>query len=166
MTKIDSSREDILEMTEKLYLATHSEKGRGVFAKVHFATGSEVLRFGGEIFAAETISDYTHYLQIDKDLYLGPSGKIDDYVNHSCDPNCGLRLIGKEVALVAIRDIPANDEITYDYSTATADLGQTSMKCFCGAEDCRKIIGDFRDLPEAIKKRYLALNVVLPFANL
>ncbi|CAF1494039.1 unnamed protein product [Didymodactylos carnosus] len=49
-------------------------------------------------------------------------------MNHSCDPNCysdrtyqGLKK-GQETAVIALRDIHADDEITIDYNLAEYDM--------------------------------------------
>jgi len=48
---------------------------------------------------------------------MGPSGGVDDFFNHSCDPNAGLQIDGQKVWLVAIKNITQGEEITWDYST-------------------------------------------------
>jgi SET domain-containing protein len=42
---------------------------------------------------------------------------LDDFTNHSCEPNCGLRVDPSGFEMIALRDITANEELTYDYST-------------------------------------------------
>lgn len=38
------------------------------------------------------------------------------YINHSCEPNCESRIVdGGRVAIVALRDIVAGEELFYDY---------------------------------------------------
>lgn len=69
--------------------------------------------------------------------------------NHSCEPNAG---IIKDVFLVAIRDIKAGEEVTFDYSTIIAD--DWVMECRCGTSSCRRIIGKYTDLPEGIREKY------------
>jgi len=38
------------------------------------------------------------------------------------------------------------------------------MPCRCGAPECRRVIGSFGDLPEAMKRYYLDWDVVGEFA--
>ena len=67
-----------------------------------------------------------------------------DYVNHSCEPNAGLR---GQIFLVAMRDIIQDEEITFDYAMALSDP-DFRIKCKCGKEKCRKIInGDDWKIP-------------------
>lgn len=73
--------------------------------------------------------------------------------NHSCDPN--LWWSGDE--LVALRDIAAGEELTYDYATdgSAGVLGPAALlRCNCGSMRCRGLIeaGD-RHIPE-LQRRY------------
>jgi len=56
------------------------------------------------------------------------------------------------VFLVAMRDIKKDEEITFDYSMITAD--GWPLECSCGSPSCRKLIGNYRDLPDELKKKY------------
>lgn len=51
-----------------------------------------------------------------------------------------------------MRDIRKDEEVTFDYSVIIND--EWTLECRCGSENCRKIIGKFRDLPEPIKEKY------------
>ncbi len=110
----------------------------------------------------ESVDD--HYVQIGKDSYMGPSGGLDDFVNHSCDPNSGLVITNTRVELVAIRDIKSGEEITWDYST-TMYGDDWKMNCQCNSVYCRHVVGNFIDLPDEIRKKYIQLGVV-PSYNL
>jgi SET domain-containing protein len=138
-------------------------KGRGVFATRAFAQGEEVLQFLGEVKDVSSFPDLTHALQIDTRHFLSSSGGIDDYVNHSCEPNCGIRQDARgRVLLFALKPIALDEEISFDYST-TQGGGFWEMTCGCGTKNCRKTIGDFADLPAATRERYVALGAVMPF---
>jgi len=58
---------------------------------------------------------------------------IAKYVNHSCDPNC---LGGRAEFEVAVRDVPAGEELRCDYATLNLDVSE-SFGCRCGAHGCR-----------------------------
>jgi hypothetical protein len=74
-------------------------------------------------------------------------------LNHSCDPN--LWWSGDE--LVALRNIAAGEELTYDYATdgaAGALAAGTLLRCNCGSMRCRGLIeADDRNIPE-LQRRY------------
>jgi hypothetical protein len=64
-------------------------------------------------------------------------------------PNAG---IADDVFLAAIRDIKKDEEITFDYSTISADDWKMGRRC--GAPCCRGVVGNYRDLPESLKAKY------------
>ena len=140
-------------------------KGRGVRATRSYRMRDAVCVFAGPLLTLRECADgwlADHSLQIDDDLYMGPSGGVDDLFNHSCNPNCGLRIDGVDVLLVAIRHIKPGDEITFDYST-TMDDGDWEMPCACGEPGCRGVVRDYHTLPPAVRSRYEWLGVVPEF---
>jgi SET domain-containing protein len=138
--------------------------GKGVFARCRIQQGETVLRFSGPLLRRAELpgSRYAErdlYLQIGDDLFLGPSGDIDDFVNHSCDPNCGVVIAGGSVRLIAMRTIRSGEEIRFDYSTTSAG-DPVEMRCSCGSPACRGRIGDFMWLPSHLQEKYIGLGVV------
>lgn len=138
--------------------------GRAVFAAVQFPPGAEVVELRGRVVERDQLpSPYgeveDRFLQIGPSKYIGPSGGFDDYVNHSCDPNSGLKFLGRRIVLSAIRDIAPGEEITFDYST-TMDENDWELECRCGSALCRGVIRDYKTLPDALKKRYRELGIV------
>jgi SET domain-containing protein len=138
--------------------------GRGVFATETIAAGAVIMKYTGPLLTYAQTSPTTLALQIGPDLYIGESGQADDFVNHSCDPNAGMRIEGTDVQLVAIRSISPGEQIAFDYST-TMDEDDFEFDCLCGSQRCRGRITDFKHLPTELKKRYQQLNVV-PIYNL
>ena len=138
--------------------------GRGVFAGEKIFAGEEILPFVGPFIRREDMpevksQDEDYYLQVGDDLFLGPSGEIDDYINHSCDPNTGVVIDGETSNLVAIQTIRRGEEIRFDYST-TMYKPVLVMKCSCGSPICRGKVVDFIYLPEEVQAKYIALGVV------
>jgi hypothetical protein len=56
-----------------------------------------------------------------------------DWINHSCDPNCGM---AGQISLVAMRDIAAGEEICFDYAMSSSCQMDT-FDCACGSANCR-----------------------------
>ena len=82
-------------------------------------------------------------VQVGIDRYLVPRRlSSGDHVNHSCQPNAGIRGMG---TLIAMRAIRPGEEITYDYAM-TDDSDYDQFSCLCGAETCRGQVtgGDWR----------------------
>ena len=146
-----------------------SKFGKALFSSEPIRVGAEILDYEGPKVSYEELpTPYDavedHYIQIGPRLYLGPSGKLDDFVNHSCDPNAGLKFLDARIVLVCIRPILKGEEITLDYST-TMDEDEWEIPCECGAKACRGRIRDFKKLPIDIQERYVALGVVPPFIS-
>lgn len=138
--------------------------GRAVFARRRFKRGEVVTEFKGpRIHESEVPKRYRgkndRYVQIERHYYLGPSGEVDDILNHSCNPNTGLKFTGKGIFLVAIKDIEIGDEITWDYSS-TLFGSSWKMKCHCREKNCRKLIGDFTLLDKKIQQKYFRMDII------
>ena len=143
--------------------------GRSVFSLDAVDPGEPVLEFRGGVMAYADFDDagvFEHSLQIGPDTFLGPSGEADDYVNHSCDPNCGIVALPERVLLVALRPIAPGDEIVYDHSTTMVGRIRRLEGCRCGAARCRGSIGDYDELPCEVRASYERAGVVPRYAVL
>ncbi len=81
-------------------------------------------------------AEKSHTLQVDEGIYLAPLGigeEPADFINHSCDPNAGIR---GQVSLVAMRRIAPGEEITFDYAMADS-TPYDEFDCACGSPLCR-----------------------------
>jgi uncharacterized protein len=155
-----------------VYLAPSPVTGIGLFTTIPYTSGDEVLRVNDpEYFAAArshaqlSAAGYTHedIFQVGDDLFIPPHGTPDDYTNHSCEPNTGLKVSSAGFVMIALRDIAAHEELTYDYSTHQ-EHPLEDMMCCCGTVSCRRVIRSFSTLPKALRDRYLQLGVVSDFA--
>jgi hypothetical protein len=114
-----------------------------VFARAPIPANTTVAGFGGHVVDArelDALGDAVrrHALQIDDDLFLASTPPFDpaDYVNHSCDPNCGI--VGS-VLLVTMRDVAAGEELCFDYAMTDSD-DYDMFECSCGTERCRGVV--------------------------
>lgn len=84
---------------------------------------------------------------VDGEFMGGPT----KFMNHSCQPNCRQYTVSYnkhdprvyDLAFFACRDIPAGQELTFDYldkeeDEQIEDPGEDAIPCLCGAEKCRK----------------------------
>lgn len=138
--------------------------GKSVFAARPFKRGDVITQFTGPILnKSEIPEEYRgeddRFVQIGAQEFMGPSGDIDDLINHSCEPNAGLKFDDSQVLLVAVEDITEGDEITWDYSTTMFE-NDWKMRCDCQKPGCRKIISDFILLAPDVQVRYYELNVI------
>jgi hypothetical protein len=158
---------DAYAKTANLFTVGETHLGKAVFAAVRFAEGAPLLEFTGRRLPMSRIPSLIRghgdrYVQVTPDHYMGPSGRIDDLVNHSCEPNAGLRFTDAGVFLVAIRDIAAGDEITWDYSTTLME-SNWHMICQCRSAGCRRVIGNFATLDPDRQEWFRARNLVAPY---
>jgi hypothetical protein len=153
-----------IKLTDSSYL---TPKARGV---VEPATGYRkvvavealhrdelVIMWGGRIITASQVPEIPRDLskfitQMDDGLFMfSNKDEPPDWINHSCDPNCGM--FG-QISIVAMRDVSAGEELTMDYAmTEDNHFLHEQFECHCGAPSCRKRMHpqDWR-LPELQKK--------------
>jgi SET domain-containing protein len=72
--------------------------------------------------------------QFSLDISQGNSFKD---MNHSCRPNCYLRIIAGRIEVYTIHSISAGSELTVDYEETPHPNG---MPCNCNAPNCRGVI--------------------------
>lgn len=142
----------------KLELRPRAAKGGfGVFAIAPIRKGEVLVIWGGKVVSAlelETASviQKRHSIQVDDGYFLIPHtlSEVGDFVNHSCDPNCGIK---GQVSLVAMRNIRPGEEICYDYAmTDASDYDQ--FNCACGSECCRGRVTGADWMNELLQKKY------------
>jgi hypothetical protein len=141
------------------HIVRECDTGRGVFATAAIAAGSLIMEYTGPLLCYAQTTPQTLALQIGPDLYLGGSGQADDFVNHCCEPNAGIRIRGAAVELIALRAIKIGEQITFDYST-TMDEDDFEFTCRCGSRQCRGRIRDFKHLPAELRRHYADRGIV------
>lgn len=162
-------KNDFLEMingqndNNNIYVGT-CELGYCVRANRYIKKGEYIYTFNGiTIDFAETTTRGEWEcmpLQYGDDKYIDTEAP-GMFVNHSCEPNAGIK---GNFDLIAIVDIPIHEEIRFDYST-TMDEDHYQMECKCGKPSCRNIVTDFKKLPIEVREKYLQFHVVMPFIS-
>ena len=147
-------------VSEKLELRLSGIHGTGVYTTAKIKKGEIVIVWGGELVSVKDFNSgvglkHTN-VGISEEHYLVTANddekSLDDYMNHSCDPNLWL---DDEVTLSAMRDIEANEELTFDYAIELIDQNyKMKNPCYCNSIKCRKqITGSDWQLPE-LHQRY------------
>ncbi len=138
-----------MNMKDGFELRKSSGKGEGIFATKSFKVGDIVMV--GVIKEVLNGND-SHASQIGENEYVLHAGLISK-VNHSCDPNCGIRVNETGAHdFVAIRNISINEEITFDYAMRNYGVDYFPKQCMCGSKRCRGRITGWKDLPDEKKK--------------
>lgn len=149
------------------FTIAHTHLGKSVLAARPFRKGNIITEFTGPLMhkfkvPKKYIGKLDRYIQVDREYFLGPSKHIDDLINHSCNPNAGLKFTEYGILLVALKNINVGEEINWDYST-TILKDSWKMNCLCGEKKCRKLIGDFKLLPRKTQEKYRNLNIIPPY---
>lgn len=148
--------------------------GQGVFAVADIKKGETALILNGEAISLEEMlkrvkegkEEPSDPLQIGAEDYFDLD-ELSRAINHSCAPNTYVK--GKS-ELIALKNIKPGEEITFDYSLTMDDneakikrAGREmwTCKCNCGANNCRGIINEFKNLPDKVRTFYIK-NRMLP----
>lgn len=124
--------------------------GKGIFASEQFSEGELIAIWGGNIIEHADLQDVNNkdtFVRSAVAVFEGYSiGKLIsdetleecDLMNHSCDPNAGVK---GQILLLARRNISGGEEICFDYETTECEecIGMP-FKCYCGSNKCRRVI--------------------------
>lgn len=123
--------------------STPDRGGHTVVAREAIAKGELIVVWSGKLVSGEELRDLPqtvrrYSLQVEENQYLVSLTDCEpaDYVNHSCEPNAGL---SGQIALVAMREIAAGEEITYDYAMSDGSP-YDEFQCSCGSIHCRRCV--------------------------
>jgi SET domain-containing protein len=127
--------------------------GKGVFAVQDIAEGETLIEYVGEIISWPEAQarhphdpaqpNHTFYFHIDEQRVIDAvvGGNSSRWINHACDPNCEADEQEGRIFIKALRNIPAGEELNYDYGLIiearyTARL-KAEYPCWCGSKNCR-----------------------------
>jgi SET domain-containing protein len=127
--------------------------GNGVFAVQDIAEGETLIEYKGELITWKEAlrrhphdpaqPNHTFYFHIDDGRVIdgGVKGNAARWINHSCEPNCEADETDGRVFIKARRNIPAGEELNYDYGLIIDEPYTKKLKadfpCWCGSENCR-----------------------------
>ena len=150
-----------------LAVVTKGDKGLGLTCVNDLKRGEFVCEYAGEIigekeaqkrFCGQKNAKKMNYILFVNEMneegrllsrtVVDPTavGNVGRYLNHSCEPNLTMNVVRSEtsvphLALFANRDIPANEELCFDYYGRGNDVDRVvanrGTKCLCGANSCR-----------------------------
>ncbi|XP_061397653.1 nuclear receptor binding SET domain protein [Musca vetustissima] len=133
------------------------ERGFGLITREPIKSGTFVIEYVGEVINDDEFrarmaqksldrDENFYFLSVEKDYIIdaGPKGNLARFMNHSCDPNCETQKWSvnslNRVGLFAIKDIPENTELTFNYHWDDL-LGNEKKTCYCGSKNCVGQIG-------------------------
>ncbi|KAI6950173.1 SET domain-containing protein [Hortaea werneckii] len=126
-------------------------RGFGVRSCRSFAPGQIIMEYTGEIITEsecqrrmrEVYKDmHCYYLmELERGLIVdGTRGSMARFINHSCKPNCEVRMVKvngtPRMGVFAGEDgVTTGEELSYDYNFD--NFGTERQVCYCGAQGCR-----------------------------
>jgi SET domain-containing protein len=115
--------------------------GQGLFAEQDMRQGTKIIRYIGEKITHEEsdrrlAAGNVYIFGLDERFAIDGSTDKNTarFINHACDPNCQTEQFGNTIWIVAIRDIEAGEELTYNYGYEGND--EPAEPCHCGAKNC------------------------------
>jgi SET domain-containing protein len=131
----DASETDLLEFRSS---PIH---GLGGFARKVIGKGTRLIEYVGErISKSESLrrcegnNEFIFSLNDEQDLDGSVAWNPARLLNHSCAPNCEAELQDDHIWIVAMRDIPAGEEVNFNYGYDLVDY--RDHPCRCGAPNC------------------------------
>jgi len=132
----------------------HSKiEGWGLFAKRKIKKDEMIIEYMGEVIRTALVDKREAYYDgrnlgsymfcIDDNYAVDATlnGGQARFVNHACDPNCFSRVIEaegkKHIMIYALRDVPKETELVYDYKFPIETDPALKVTCNCGAKVCR-----------------------------
>ena len=112
--------------------------GKGLFAGQDITKETIITRYLGtkisKAQSAQALAQGNAYICSLNDRYDIDGNTLKNtarYINHSCDPNCITELTRRTIWIVALRDIHAGEELTFNYR-----YDVKKHRCHCGASHC------------------------------
>ncbi len=113
----------------------------GGFARTDIPVGTRLIEYVGEkISKAESLrrceanNEYIFTLDDAHDLDGNVPWNPARLLNHSCAPNCEAELDDGRIWIVALREIKAGEELTFNYGYDLENYRE--HPCRCGASEC------------------------------
>jgi uncharacterized protein len=131
-----------MESVSQLYEVRPSRiHGMGVFARADIPADTRVVEYLGErVTKDESLKrrqDGNFFVFIVTDEF-DIDGAVDwnpaRFINHSCAPNCEARMEEERIWIIALRDIKAGEELSFNYGYDLQDYEE--HPCACGAPNC------------------------------
>ena len=138
MTAFDPSRKHA--GTAHLVVRSSKIHSKGCYTSVPIAEGTFIVEYTGERITNDEADERyenredTYLFGLEDDQHVIDGDGVAAFINHSCDPNCESDEVDGRVWIVALRDIQAGEELTYDYCLYDGD---DESPCSCGARNCR-----------------------------
>ncbi|HKF47717.1 MAG TPA: SET domain-containing protein-lysine N-methyltransferase [Terracidiphilus sp.] len=143
--------------TSTMHLIVRSSRihSRGCCTTVPIIEGTFIVEYTGERITCDEANERyqdrpdTYLFGLDDGEHVIDGDGVAAFINHSCDPNCESDEIDGQVWIIAVRDIEAGEELTYDYCLYDGD---DESPCSCGADRCRGTLYSDEEMEKRAKE--------------
>ena len=128
--------------------------GKGIILNQDVIQDEIIFRFSGKSIKNKAIPWHygRNWLQVWYVEWIIPAPNAPwNYINHSCNPNVGLKWRN---TIVAMQKIKKDEEVTMDYALSDT-LPLWHMKCGCKSKNCRKVVKPYQDLSYQRQRKYI-----------
>ncbi|KAK9475235.1 histone-lysine N-methyltransferase-like protein, H3 lysine-4 specific [Dipodascopsis tothii] len=126
----------------------------GLYAMENIGANEMIIEYVGEV-VRQQVADMrerryikngigsSYLFRIDESTVVDATkrGGIARFINHCCTPSCTAKIIKvdgqKRIVIYALRDITANEELTYDYKFEREVNSEERIPCLCGSAGCK-----------------------------
>ena len=117
------------------------KKGRGVFALQPIKSGTVIGEYSGKRLPYYKIDpqDYEYLIYLTDEIgIVADKNKIGVHLlNHSCKPNCTMKITKKVTYFVALKNINPGEELTISYRYPPRNTcTNCNHVCFCESKNC------------------------------
>ena len=152
---------------EKLWKLKKSRiHNKGIFAKKEITKNTKIIEYIGEKITkqeGDTRSEarikkflkskthgsvYIFELNNKYDIDGSPLYNKARYINHSCDPNCEVKINKGRIWVCSIKHIAKDEELSYDYGYEFDKDDYKDHICNCGSNNCIGYIISSDDWPK------------------
>tara|TARA_B100001027_G_scaffold205599_1_gene168577 strand:- start:77 stop:562 length:486 start_codon:yes stop_codon:yes gene_type:complete len=128
--------------------------GKGVFASEFIPKNKEIIEYRGEKITKKE-GDRRSEKRIKKYLNSKKTGSVyifelnsrydidgsfgynkARFINHSCNPNCEVKIEKGQIWIVSLKNIKKNQELSYDYGYEFDKEDYKDHICKCGYKNC------------------------------
>tara|TARA_B100001248_G_scaffold261186_1_gene251513 strand:+ start:4431 stop:4967 length:537 start_codon:yes stop_codon:yes gene_type:complete len=154
MSNTNSLKAD-MKNSKALFKIKYSKiHGKGVFARENIKKGIKIIQYIGEKISKKEGDNRSEkrlkrYLNSNKmgsvyifelnnryDIDGSPIYNKARYINHSCRPNCEVKILNGHIWIYSLKNIKKDDELSYDYGYEFDKDDYVDHICLCGSKNC------------------------------
>jgi SET domain-containing protein len=140
-------------MRDVLVIRSSSIHAAGCYTTRAIKKGVRICEYDGPRLSKEEADERYQDRYITYLFSCGEKGEVIDgfgtamFINHCCEPNCETIDEEGRIFVLAVRDIEAGEELTYEYNLYDSDDAEGD--CYCGTPSCRGTMFS----PDEVKRR-------------